>query len=91
MIYMLFTERYTSVCKWRSGGVDLSNVIMIGAGLDDKFGDKGGQTCEACPDWYEIEIHCSADPASPVIYRGAGFITGGNYQIHPEVGQQCPF
>ncbi len=80
-----------NVCKWRSGGVDLANLVTLPSVPDPKFGDKGGQACDTCPDWYEIEIHCTADPSSPVIYRGAGFITGGNYQIHPEVGQQCPF
>lgn len=80
-----------NICKWRSGGVDLANLITLPSVPDPKFGDKGGQACDSCPDWYEIEIHCTAEPSSPVIYRGAGFITGGNYQIHPEVGQQCPF
>jgi len=55
---------------------------------DPKFGDKGGQACDTCPDYYEIEIHCTTDPASPVIYKVGDFIDGGNLQIHPEVGQQ---
>ncbi len=42
-----------------------------------------------CPDWYEIEIHCTADPASPIAYTVAHFITDGNFQLHPSVGSSC--
>ncbi len=42
-----------------------------------------------CPDWYEIEIHCTADPASPIAYSVAHFITDGNFQLHPSVGSSC--
>jgi len=42
-----------------------------------------------CPDWYEIEIHCTADPTSPVAYKVAHFITEGNFQLHPAVGSSC--
>jgi hypothetical protein len=50
-------------------------------------------TCQTnkvgCPDWYEIEIHCTADPGSPVAYKVAHFITEGNFQLHPPVGSSC--
>jgi hypothetical protein len=42
-----------------------------------------------CPDWYDIEIHCTDDPASPVIYHVGHFLDEGNFQIHPEVGDSC--
>ncbi len=83
-----------NVCHWTSGGVDVENTVFMTPQPpvpDPKFGDKGGQSCDACPDWYEIEVHCTANPSSPIIYRAAGYLTGGNHQIHPEVGQQCPF
>ena len=47
------------------------------------------QTCSACPDLYEIEIHCTADPASPIAYRVSHFIRQGNFQLHPPVGDSC--
>jgi cysteine-rich repeat protein len=47
------------------------------------------QDCAECADWYEIEIHCTTDPASPVIYRVAHHITEGNFQLHPPVGDSC--
>ena len=47
------------------------------------------ETCTDCPDWYDIEIHCTADPASPIAYRVAHFITDGNFQLHPPVGSNC--
>jgi hypothetical protein len=94
-------------CGWRSSGVSILDGILGVAPTvlpwppDDKFGDKGGQNCSAypgcgdtcgeCPDWYEIEIHCTEDPNSPIIYKVGNFITHGNHQIHPEVGQHCPF
>ena len=81
-----------NVCHWTSGGVDVENTVLMTpqpAVPDPKFGDKGGQSCDACPDWYEIEVHCTADPSSPIIYRAAGYLTGGNHQIHPEVTQSC--
>lgn len=43
------------------------------------------QDCSNCPDVYQIEIHASADPASPVIYSVGAFIDAGNLQIHPEI------
>jgi len=47
------------------------------------------QTCSDCPDAYEIEIHCTDDPNSPVAYRVSHFIREGNFQIHPPVGDSC--
>jgi hypothetical protein len=47
------------------------------------------QTCSECPDAYEIEIHCTADPTSPVAYRVSHFIREGNFQLHPPVGDSC--
>jgi hypothetical protein len=42
-----------------------------------------------CPDWYDIEIHCTADPESPVIYHVGHYIDEGNFQLHPPVGDSC--
>jgi cysteine-rich repeat protein len=42
-----------------------------------------------CPDWYDIEIHCTADPASHVIYHVGHFLDEGNFQLHPPVGDSC--
>lgn len=78
-------------CEWVTGGLDISTINLISQVPDPKFGDKGGQACDTCPDWYEIEIHCTTDPSSPVIYYVGDFIDGGNLQLHPEVGTQCPF
>jgi len=47
------------------------------------------QQCSECPDLYEIEIHCTADPTSPVAYRVSHFIREGNFQLHPPVGDSC--
>jgi hypothetical protein len=49
------------------------------------------QDCPECADWYDIEIHCTTDPASPVIYRVAHYILEGNFQLHPPVGESCNF
>ena len=84
-------QKNEAKCEWASGGPNIADVVFIDAVPDDKFGDKGGQECDECPDYYEIEIHCTTDPASPVIYSVGDFIDGGNFQIHPEVGQQCPY
>ena len=43
------------------------------------------EDCVNCPDVYQIEIHESADPTSPVIYSVGGFIDNGNLQIHPAI------
>lgn len=47
------------------------------------------QDCSECADVYEIEIHCTTDPASPVAYRVSNHITEGNFQLHPPVGDNC--
>jgi cysteine-rich repeat protein len=47
------------------------------------------QTCSECPDEYEIEIHCTADPTSPIAYRVSHEIREGNFQLHPPVGDSC--
>lgn len=86
-----------AVCSWHSGGVEVENTVLMQPQppqADPKFPqffDKGGVLCEDCPDWYEIEIHCTDSPSSPIIYKAAGYLTGGNHQIHPAVGQQCPY
>lgn len=46
--------------------------------------------CKSCPDAYQIEVHCTTDPDSAVIYSIGGFIDGGNFQIHPIVGESLP-
>jgi hypothetical protein len=43
------------------------------------------QDCQNCPDVYQIEIHATSDPSSPVIYTVGGFIDAGNLQIHPAI------
>ena len=86
-----------AVCSWHSGGVDVENTVLMQPQppqADPKFPqffDKGGMLCQDCPDYYEIEVHCTDNPSSPIIYRAAGYLTGGNHQLHPEVGQQCPY
>ena len=67
-----------------------AEAVPLDSVLDNQFGDKNGQVCDKCPDYYQIEIHCTTDPGSDVIYSFAGFLGGGNYQIHPETGEQCP-
>jgi hypothetical protein len=47
------------------------------------------QTCSECADTYEIEIHCTEDPSSPVAYRVSHYISEGNFQLHPAVGDSC--
>ena len=41
--------------------------------------------CKNCPDIYQIEIHATIDPNSPIIYTVGAFVDGGNLQIHPPV------
>ena len=44
----------------------------------------------ACPDFYRIEIHADANPASVVIYEVEGYLDGGNFQIHDPInGHTC--
>ncbi len=81
---------------WTSGGVDIADTNFI-TGPTGVFpplpgahhGNKGSQECQNCPDYFEIEIHCTEDPNSPVIYQVHDFIDRGNIQIHPEVGSSC--
>lgn len=87
-----------ALCSWVSGGTDINNVNLIGdtSGVPPPppgslHGDKGSQACDECPDYYEINIHCTTDPNSPIIYQVHDFIDRGNIQIHPEVGDQCPY
>jgi hypothetical protein len=72
------------------GPYTAADAVFLDSVPDGKFGDKGGQVCDKCPDYYQIEIHCTTDPASAVIYDFEGFLESGNYQIHPETGTQCP-
>ena len=44
----------------------------------------GDAKCD-CPDFYQIRIHETADPASDVMYTVKGYINGGNLQIHPPI------
>jgi hypothetical protein len=81
-------------CPWTSGGVDISTINSLFPTLvtpaPDPFGAKGGEICPCgCSDWYEIEIHCTTDPGSSIIYRFASFIDTGNFQLHPPVGESC--
>jgi hypothetical protein len=88
----------TDACDWFSklpGGVppgpfDASEAVFLDSIPDDQFGDKGGQVCDKCPDYYQIEIHCTTESTSDIIYTFEGFLDSGNYQIHPETGEQCP-
>jgi hypothetical protein len=72
---------------------ELEEVCLI----DSEFREKEtllhplceAQQCAECPDLYEIEIHCTADPSSPVAYRVSHFIREGNFQLHPPVGDSC--
>jgi hypothetical protein len=72
------------------GPWNASDAVFLDSEPDDQFGDKGGQLCDKCPDYYQIEIHCTTDPGSAVIYQFAGFLQHGNYQLHPATGDQCP-
>jgi hypothetical protein len=83
-------QKNENKCEWQSGGLDIGDVVFIDTWpADEPFASKGGAVCDECPDYYEIEIHCTTDPSSAVIYSVADFIDGGNFQIHPEVGQSC--
>ena len=59
---------------------------VIGTLVGDPTTDPAAAfTCSACADVYQIEIHASEDPGSPVIYAVGGYIDNGNLQIHPEI------
>jgi hypothetical protein len=85
-------------CDWLSklpgggppGPWNAAEAVFLDSEPDEQFGDKDGQICDKCPDYYQIEIHCTTDPASDVIYLFYGFFVKGNKQIHPETGDQCP-
>lgn len=56
----------------------------------DGFGRHGGPDdtlamC-GCADFYRIRIHGGMTDAAPVLYEVAGYIDGGNLQIHPPTG-----
>jgi len=74
------------------GPFDASSAVFLDSALDDQFGDKGGQLCDKCPDYYQIEIYCdeSPEPGDIPIYTFEGFLQHGNYQLHPATGEQCP-
>jgi hypothetical protein len=80
----------TQNCEWTPSGLDISEMIPIDS-VPDPDNQHGGQICDKCPDYYRIEIHCTADPASPIIYEVGDFLTHGNNQMHPAVSQQCPY
>jgi hypothetical protein len=85
-------EKACKTCPWQSGGVEISNINLLSpvSIAPPPFGDKGGEICPCgCGDWYEIEIHCTEAPASPIIYRFKSFINTGNFQLHPPVGESC--
>lgn len=89
------TREVPGACNWLlpsgpPGPYDPSLAVLLDSVTDSQFGDKGGQICDTCPDYYQIEIHCDQDPASAVIYTFHGFLDSGNYQIHPETGTKCP-
>ena len=84
-------------CPWAdASGVSISNCALTNPVDVLPATPNGGgtttcvaETCAECPDWYEIEIHCTADPNSPIAYKVANFITDGNFQLHPPVGDNC--
>jgi hypothetical protein len=83
-------------CEWLTtaggpSGFDVTEVVELDATTDPKFGDKGGQFCDKCPDYYQIEIYCgsSKEAKGEVIYTFKDFIDDGNFQIHPETSEQC--
>ena len=49
-------------------------------------GHAGGLVDCGCADFYSITIHATEDCGSDTIYHVWGYITGGNFQIHPPVG-----
>jgi hypothetical protein len=46
----------------------------------------GAAKCE-CADFYRIQIHADRTAGSAVIYEVDGYLHGGNFQIHPAVGE----
>ncbi|MBW2661887.1 MAG: hypothetical protein JRD93_07860 [Deltaproteobacteria bacterium] len=94
------TREVPGNCNWLlpngpPGPFDASSAVFLDSVIDPQFGDKGGQICDTCPDYYQIEIYCNGnnpddDPTNEVIYTFSGFLESGNYQIHPETGTHCP-
>lgn len=81
-----------STCDWPApSSYDVELYTPLEAVTDDQFGDKGGQVCDKCADYYQIQIFCGATEATKgeVIYTFESFIDGGNFQIHPETSEQC--
>ncbi len=81
-----------------NGAVEISNCELGDVCLIDSVTDPVktalhplclAQTCSECADTYEIEIHCTEDPSSPVAYRVSHYIREGNFQLHPPVGDSC--
>ncbi len=68
------------------GSCDLGSCVA-----DPPFAAKGGEICDECPDFYEIEIYCGStyETRGDLLYRVGNFISEGNFQIHPEVSQHC--
>jgi hypothetical protein len=67
-----------------------ADAVPLSSTPDPKFGYRDGQICDKCPDYYQIRIFCDESASSDVIYEFAGYLQHGNYQIHPETGEQCP-
>lgn len=67
-----------------------ADAVPLSSAPDPKFGYRDGQVCDKCPDYYQIRIFCDETATSDVIYEFAGYLQHGNYQIHPETGEQCP-
>jgi hypothetical protein len=100
-----------STCTWDEllpgggppGPYDVGSAVILPSTPypDEPFLSKGGQECDKCPDYYQIEIYCYAcdpfegDPDCVLgvdnepMYEFAVFIDNGNFQIHPETGDQC--
>lgn len=67
-------------CKdWKPGD-------LLGPLTGSKSGKATDETCDVCADVYQIEIHATTDPSSPIMYTVGGYMNKGNYQIHRETG-----
>jgi len=79
-----------SACASIGGGAGPGATCVSGQCVPrEPFASEGGDICASCPDWYEIEIHATPSPDSPIIYKVGNFIREGNFQIHPPVGSNC--
>ncbi|HEU5180148.1 MAG TPA: hypothetical protein VFW45_05115, partial [Candidatus Polarisedimenticolia bacterium] len=81
-----------------NGAVEINNCAWGDVCLVDSVADPVktalhplclAQSCSECPDAYEIEIHCTTDPNSPVAYRVSHFIQEGNFRLQPSMGGSC--